>query len=734
MKLRKSRKLVSILVTLSMLMVLLVPLATPALASTNYSGVTTKTFDPDEKAAENQDLGTFMIDIDPLTLGESTALLEAVDSNGDRLDINDVIVSDPYDDFSASIADVTYSRQSDESFKITITAKKTGEFQWLMALNVDASDAAEGEITYKITKLTGQLESGTVTVGKATGGDVKAEVLTVNTINEDGGDVTIRLTESVAGALDKSAKSVKLTLPSGFEWDWNNAIADTVSGNAEIGAFGHGNNDRDLFVNVTKESTTKTVLDIKATIDVDDSKAKYGDVNMTLGGDSDMTVTSLIIAVFGDYSATVSAEDVKTVVAGQLEQDIGRIVVEEDSPGSLSKGKTITLTLPANARWYEYPNVDDSNITVESSPTASGTNGRVLKYKVTKESTSKSGTVKFKDAKVHLAVDQTGDLDIEVGGSAGAKGKVTVATIEPVVTVTADVKSVQAGKQYQAAGDIEISEGAAEAIADDRDLVIELPNGVEFQDTPTVEVVEGDLDIDDSDIDVDDNVLTIPIDGTSTTASKIKISGIEYRVSGTVAAGDIQVKIGGGALNEVNDEDALEDLYPNFSGSSYNPFDKDGLDGDYSFDDDGIFPTQKWAAKVVNAKVVTDTTISETVFTIGAASYTVDGVEQTMDVAPYIKSDRTYLPFRYAAYAAGVTDSNIMWNQADQSVIMVKGDRVIKMVIGDTTMYVNGVAFTMDVAPELVDPGRTMLPVRYVAQALGCEVIWDEATQTVTIK
>jgi hypothetical protein len=49
-------------------------------------------------------------------------------------------------------------------------------------------------------------------------------------------------------------------------------------------------------------------------------------------------------------------------------------------------------------------------------------------------------------------------------------------------------------------------------------------------------------------------------------------------------------------------------------------------------------------------------------------------------------------------------------------------------------MYINGVAFTMDVAPELVDPGRSMLPLRAVAQVLGSDVQWDEATQTVTVK
>ncbi|MEW5898835.1 MAG: copper amine oxidase N-terminal domain-containing protein [Bacillota bacterium] len=49
-------------------------------------------------------------------------------------------------------------------------------------------------------------------------------------------------------------------------------------------------------------------------------------------------------------------------------------------------------------------------------------------------------------------------------------------------------------------------------------------------------------------------------------------------------------------------------------------------------------------------------------------------------------------------------------------------------------MLINGIAVSMDVAAEFVDPGRTMLPFRWAAQALGARVTWDEATQTVTME
>ena len=117
---------------------------------------------------------------------------------------------------------------------------------------------------------------------------------------------------------------------------------------------------------------------------------------------------------------------------------------------------------------------------------------------------------------------------------------------------------------------------------------------------------------------------------------------------------------------------------------------------------------------------------------VGSTSYTVNGVTKTMDAAPYIKDSRTFVPVRYVANALGVTDDNIIWDGVKKTVTLIKGDRVVQMTIGSKTMLINGAAITMDTAPEIVSPGRTMLPIRFVAQALGATVNWDPATNTAT--
>ncbi|MGI9953333.1 stalk domain-containing protein [Moorellaceae bacterium AZ2] len=120
-------------------------------------------------------------------------------------------------------------------------------------------------------------------------------------------------------------------------------------------------------------------------------------------------------------------------------------------------------------------------------------------------------------------------------------------------------------------------------------------------------------------------------------------------------------------------------------------------------------------------------------FTIGKSFYVIDGKTYSMDVVPYIKEGRTFLPLRYAAVGVGVDEKNVLWDDRTNSVVLIKGDRVVNLTAGSREITVNGVPSRMDVAPEIVPPGRLMLPVRHVAEALGLQVAWDQASGMVTI-
>ena len=103
-----------------------------------------------------------------------------------------------------------------------------------------------------------------------------------------------------------------------------------------------------------------------------------------------------------------------------------------------------------------------------------------------------------------------------------------------------------------------------------------------------------------------------------------------------------------------------------------------------------------------------------------------------MDAAPFIDSStsRTYVPVRFLSQALG---ANVNWDAQTQMVTLVDGSITEQMVVGSTTLAVNGQDQTMDTAPQIVPPGRTELPARFVAQAFGYQVTWNQSTQQVTI-
>lgn len=120
-------------------------------------------------------------------------------------------------------------------------------------------------------------------------------------------------------------------------------------------------------------------------------------------------------------------------------------------------------------------------------------------------------------------------------------------------------------------------------------------------------------------------------------------------------------------------------------------------------------------------------------FKVASATYTINDTTQEMDVEPYIKNDRTYVPVRYLAYSLGVDEEGVTWDGNAKQVGILTENSVVSLTIGSNAMTVNDEPVIMDVAPEIKD-GRTMLPARWVAEALGAEVNWDEASQQATIK
>ncbi|MEI7025596.1 stalk domain-containing protein [Paenibacillus sp. y28] len=107
----------------------------------------------------------------------------------------------------------------------------------------------------------------------------------------------------------------------------------------------------------------------------------------------------------------------------------------------------------------------------------------------------------------------------------------------------------------------------------------------------------------------------------------------------------------------------------------------------------------------------------------------INGHDRTSEAAPTLIGDTTFVPLRMIFEALG---ADVYWDQATKSVTAVKGETTVSLTIGSATAAINEEIITLDAPPQLVD-GSTMVPLRFVSEALGAEVSWDEATKTIGI-
>jgi GH35 family endo-1,4-beta-xylanase len=104
-----------------------------------------------------------------------------------------------------------------------------------------------------------------------------------------------------------------------------------------------------------------------------------------------------------------------------------------------------------------------------------------------------------------------------------------------------------------------------------------------------------------------------------------------------------------------------------------------------------------------------------------------DEAVAVMDVTPVIVDGRTVVPLRFLADVLG---ANVAWNDATREVTLTKDGRTLVIPIGSTTPEL--ITLGMDVPAQIID-GRTMVPVRFIAEFFGAFVDWDAAAQTIEI-
>lgn len=132
------------------------------------------------------------------------------------------------------------------------------------------------------------------------------------------------------------------------------------------------------------------------------------------------------------------------------------------------------------------------------------------------------------------------------------------------------------------------------------------------------------------------------------------------------------------------------------------------------------------------------------IFKIGDLNYkfvTKDNVTtHTADVAPFIKNDRTFIPFRFVGYAINV---DVKYDNNTRIGRFEKNGKNLEINIDTKKATKNGQPYNLEVAPMLVKD-RLVAPVSVVGKAFNktvssindnknTDIIWNQATQEVII-
>ncbi|MGC5325505.1 molybdate ABC transporter substrate-binding protein [Brevibacillus sp. SYSU BS000544] len=113
----------------------------------------------------------------------------------------------------------------------------------------------------------------------------------------------------------------------------------------------------------------------------------------------------------------------------------------------------------------------------------------------------------------------------------------------------------------------------------------------------------------------------------------------------------------------------------------------------------------------------------------GAISLKVDGKALSVSQPPVIKEGRTLVPMRDIFEALGAT---VEWNGSQKTVIAKQAATTIQLQIGSKTAKINSKSVTLEVAAQTVN-NKTMVPLRFISEALGANVIWNGHANSVAI-
>ncbi|MGI6677598.1 MAG: stalk domain-containing protein [Dehalobacterium sp.] len=107
----------------------------------------------------------------------------------------------------------------------------------------------------------------------------------------------------------------------------------------------------------------------------------------------------------------------------------------------------------------------------------------------------------------------------------------------------------------------------------------------------------------------------------------------------------------------------------------------------------------------------------------------IDEQDQSFSPSPIINNDRTLVPMRPFFEALG---AEVDWDNESKTVVGIRDAVVVELTINQTAAFVNDRQVNLATPGQIID-GSTYVPLRFVGEALGDDVVWDGTKKTISI-
>ena len=610
------------------------------------------------------------------------------------------------------------------TFKPTATLTKGSVISFAIAKDALKSGSENGPVEIAIDGLDSKVTSSTLTVANvsssSTVATVNGSVKSYGRVSGQTVDAKIEIRETAVNSITTD-QVVKLTLPKGIKWS-NISIGGnltTNSGDAMVGdskldanqvtAAGNyalANDGRSvyIFLDVDNKDAVRQVATLTSTISIDRT-ASEGDIDVDItsykaygNGNSITDASDLVIAKYGNESVevkTVAESDIPSVYTGFVQTNKDKfnwiqVTLKETVKDSLQSGRFIDFDLP-----------EEVQVVKEAGIRATLDKDAKLKDaadfdKLNDGKNNKPDLIDFDDDKdlsnFSVTVPENG---AEVAGSEKWNAeKANTFTLFIPVTIQADYT-----------GDVKVDIKGAKAGIDDTTLTVAKAVPVVTVEAKTTDVKNGVQKQAVSDIKITENVAGYMNAGTTLTVALDNLGLTNALVFDDakveVTAGDLEINkttIKEGVINIPIKEESTKPSTITITGITAT-LNRTLPEGGYDLK---IGESVKGNVKGNEEK------------SIGAL----------IDNEAYNDKDFDVAPVTVKGYINIVTP-------ADTNTVKVNAS----FVIGKTSYTNNGTEVTMDAAPYIAK-NRTMVPIRYIANACGVSdenITWNQATRTATI-